>query len=100
MGDAVHFKFKGESDQPFDFLGGVVWPLSDDFNLRGREIGIGVHGHALERQDPANRDESGKHQHQEPLPERRLNYSVDHSDVVEHYSCQSFETLLKLARSG
>ena len=81
--NAVHLEFKRERDQPFDLFGGMVRPLGDDFDLRRREVGIGVHGHPLERQDSPNRDESGQHQHQKPLTQRRLDDSVDHSDVVD-----------------
>ena len=42
----------------------------------------GVDGHPLKRQDSPNRDESGQHQHQEPLSQRRLDYSMDHSVVM------------------
>src|ERR1019366_4237420 len=61
----------------------MVWPLGDDFNLWRREVGIGVHGHPLKRYYSPDRDESGQHQHQKSLTERRLDYSVDHSVVVD-----------------
>ena len=99
VGNAVHLEFKRKRDQPFDFFGGMVGPLRDDFDLRRREVGIGVHGHALKGQDAADRDESGQHQHQEPLPQRRLDDSVDHSDGGGHYHCQSSWSTLK-QRSG
>ena len=40
-------KFKRKRDQAFDFFGGMVGPLGDDFDLRRREIGIGIHRHPL-----------------------------------------------------
>jgi hypothetical protein len=79
----VHLQFKGKRDQALDFFRSVVWPLGDDFDLRRGEVGIGVYRHPLKRQDSPNRDESGQHQYQELLTERRLHYSVDHSVVVE-----------------
>ncbi len=79
--NAVHLQFEGKRDQALDFFGRVVGPLGDDFDLRRREIGIGVHRHPLKREDAADRDESGQHQHQELLPQRRLDDSVNHSDV-------------------
>jgi len=45
----------------------VVGPLGDDLNLWRREIRVCVYGHALERHDSADRDESNQHQHQESL---------------------------------
>src|SRR5450755_3657035 len=60
----------------------MVGPLRDDFNLRRRQVGIGVHGHPLKRQDSADRNESGQHQHEEFLTQRRLDDSVNHSVVV------------------
>src|ERR1019366_4770653 len=73
--------FKGKRDQAFYFFGGMIRPLGNDFDLRRREVGIGVHRHSLERNDSSDRDEPGQHQHQELLPQRRLDYSVDHSVV-------------------
>ena len=61
----------------------MVWPLRNDLDLRGRKVGIGVHRHALKRQDSPNCDEPGQHQYEEPLPQRRLDYSVNHSGAVE-----------------
>ena len=61
----------------------MVGPLGDDLDLRRREIGIRVYGHALKRNDSADRDEDGQHEHQEPLPQRRLDDSMDHSDAED-----------------
>ncbi len=79
---AVHLQFERQRNQAFHFLGGMIGPLRDDFDLRRREVGIGVHRHALERQDSADRDETSQHQHQEPLAQRSLDDSMDHLDVV------------------
>src|SRR5271156_3991543 len=78
----------------------MVWPLGDDFDLRRREIGIGIHGHPLKRQDSTDRDECGQHQYQEPLSQRRLDYSVDHSVVVDTILARVPGTLFKVPRSG
>ncbi len=64
---AVHFEFEGQGDQTFDFFGGVSGPLGDEFDLGWREVGVGVHWHALERQNSSDRDETGQHQDQELL---------------------------------
>jgi hypothetical protein len=69
----------------------MVWPLGDDFDLRRREVGIRVHRHSLKRQDSADRDESGQHQYQKSLPQRRLDYSVDHSVLVDTILARVFE---------
>jgi hypothetical protein len=61
----------------------MVWPLGDDFDLWRRKVGIGIHRHPLKRQYASDRDESGQHQHQKPLPQRRLDYSVDHAVLVD-----------------
>ena len=78
MRNAVHLEFERKRDQAFHFLGGVAGPLRDEFDLGRGEVGIGVHRHALERQDAADRDETGQHQHQEPLAQRSLDDSMDH----------------------
>ncbi len=71
--------FEGQSDQPFDFFGGMAGPLGDDFDHGRREIRIGVHGHALERDDACDHHESGQHQHQEPLAQSELDNAMNHS---------------------
>ncbi len=93
VGHAVHLEFERKGDEALDFFGGVTGPLGDDFDLRGREVGIGVHRHALEREDPADGDESGEHQDQEPLPQSRLDDSMNHSVVVATILTSDSETL-------
>src|ERR1035441_8187516 len=61
----------------------MIRPLGDDFDLWRREVGIGIHGHPLKRYYSPDRDESGQHQHQKLLTQRRLDYSVDHAVVVD-----------------
>ena len=73
--NAIHLKFERQRDQPLDFFGGMVGPLGDDFDLRRGEVGIGVHRHALKRNDAADGDEGGQHQHQESLTKRGLDDS-------------------------
>jgi hypothetical protein len=55
--------------------------LSNDFDLRGRKIRVGIHGHALKRNDAADGDEPGQHQHEKSLPQCRLDDSMDHSII-------------------
>ena len=76
---AVHVEFERQRDQALHFFGGVAGPLRDQFHHGRRKIGIGVHGHALERQDAADHDEDRQHQHQEPLAQRELDDAMDHS---------------------
>jgi hypothetical protein len=80
--NAVHLEFERERDQALDFLRGVPGPLGGDFDLRRCEVGVGVHRHALERDDAANGDEGGQHQHQEALTKRGLDDLVDHMGVT------------------
>jgi ABC-type dipeptide/oligopeptide/nickel transport system permease subunit len=68
--------------KPLDFLRRVPRPLGDDLHLRRGKVGVRVHRHTVERHDSANRDETGQHQHQEPLPQSRLDDSMNHSDVA------------------
>src|SRR5277367_2798679 len=104
MRDAVHLEFKGKRDKPFDLFRSMVWPLGNDFDLRRREVGIGVHRHPLKRYDSTDRDESGQHQYQKPLSQRGLDYSVDHSVVRPLSLPEVFVTFLeqcsKTARFG
>ena len=53
---------------------------------RRRKIGIGVHRHPLERDDSPDGDEPGQHQHEEALPQCRLDDSMDHSEAVTYHS--------------
>jgi hypothetical protein len=76
-------KFERKRYQALNFLCRVIGPLGDDFDQRGREIRIRVYGHALKRNDPADRDEQGQHKHQEPLPKGCLDDSMDHSDAED-----------------
>ncbi len=79
--NAIHLQFDGKRDQAFDFLGSVAGPLRDEFDLRRREVGIGVHRHAPERDDAGDHHEARQHQHQEALTQRRLYDSMDHSGL-------------------
>ncbi len=82
VGDARHaveFELERQRDQALDFFGGVAGPLSDEFNLRRGEIGIGVNRHAPEGDDSGDGHGSREHQHQKALTKRRLYDSMDHS---------------------
>jgi hypothetical protein len=94
--DAIHLEFERKSDEPFDFFGGMIRPLGDDFYLGRREVRIGIDGHPLKRQDSPNRDEDGQHQHEKPLTQSRLDYSMDHSVVVNTILARVVRTSLKV----
>jgi len=64
---AVEFEFERQRDQALDFLGGVAGPLRDEFNLRRREIGIGVNRHAPEGDDSGDGHGGREHQNQKAL---------------------------------
>jgi hypothetical protein len=53
--------------------------LRDEFDLRRREIGIGVDRHAPEGDDSGDGHGGREHQHQKALTKRRLYDSMDHS---------------------
>ena len=97
---AVHLEFERQRDQPLHFLGGMAGPLRDEFDLRRRKIGIGIHRHALERQDPADRDETGQHQHQEPLAQRGLDDAMDHASCGAPFDFNRSSINLALQRVG
>ena len=77
--DAVQFELERERDQALDLFGGVAGPLRDEFDLRRREIGIGVDRHAPEGDDAGDSHGGREHQHQKALTKRRLYDSMDHS---------------------
>ena len=78
-GNAVQLQFERQRDQALDFFGGVTGPLGDELDLRGGQVGIGVHRHPPERDDSGDHHEEGQHQHQEALTKRSLYDSMDHS---------------------
>src|SRR5579872_7224390 len=80
---AVHFQFERKCDEPFDFFGGVIRPLTDDFDLGRREIRVSIDRHALKGKDATDSNKQGEHQHQESLPQGRLYDSMDHSGAVK-----------------
>ena len=82
MRSAVHGQLERERGEALDFFGGVAGPLGDEFDHRRRKIGIGVHGHALERNGAGNDDEHGDHHHQEALLESELDDAMDHSELL------------------
>ncbi len=94
--DAVHLQFERQRNQAFHFLGGVAGPLRDEFDLRRSEVGVGVHRHALERQDSADCDETSQHQHQKPLAQRSLDDAMNHLDVASTL-CNGFSILASAA---
>ncbi len=58
MGDAVEFDFQGNGDLLFDFFGGVAGPLRDDLRVGVGDVGIGLDGQGVERDDaPDEEDE-------------------------------------------
>ena len=77
----VHLEFERKRDQAFDFFGGMVRPLRDQFDLGRRKIGISIHRHALERDDPSGHHKARQHQHQEPLTKGGLYDSMNHSEL-------------------
>ena len=91
---AVHLQFERKRDQAFDLFGGVAGPLRDEFDLRRRKVGIGIHRHALERDDASDHDEARQHQHQESLTKRSLYDSMDHSGVDAIVRCHGSQSCL------
>ena len=78
---AVHLQLDGKRDQALNFFRSVARPLRDEFDLRRREVGIRVHGHAPERDDARDHHEACQHQHQKALTQRRLYDAMDHSGL-------------------
>ncbi len=77
--NAVHFDFDRNGDQPLDFLGGVAGPLRDEFDVRRREIGIGVDRQFAERDGALDHQRERRDDDHEPLLEREANQACDHA---------------------
>ena len=76
-------QFERQRDEALDFFGSMIGPLRDEFDLRRREIGIGVHWHSLKRENAADGNEAGQHQDQKLLSQSRLDDSMNHSEMTE-----------------
>ena len=74
-GDAVHLDLDWYRDQALDFLGRVTRPLGNDFDVRRREVRIGIDG-KLPESDPApHHEHEGRNNDQEPLGKGEANNS-------------------------
>jgi hypothetical protein len=63
--------FDGNGDQPLHFLGGMPGPLGDDLDDGRRQIGIGIHGQALQRANARADQHERHHADEKALAQRR-----------------------------
>ena len=91
MGNAVHDDFEGNRNLLFDLLGRNSRPLGNDLNVVVGDIGIGLNGQALERDDTGGKKDDGQRQHEQAVAQGEIDDAANHllGHLIAHLYCST-----------
>ena len=77
-GNSVHYGFERNRNLLFDLLSRNSRPLSDDLNVIVGDIGVGLDGEIVERDDAPGEQQYGKREDEHAVAESEIDDAANH----------------------